>query len=183
MWKGDIQWLFFVSFFFEGYFFCTELNRGTVVKVFHYIVLGIVVVLLLFGHYDEYQAYSGEGIRVKSYEYGMITRVYVSDQKMIQVVETDGYNENLIFLVAIEKGQIVDFKVISHQETDDYGDYITEDWFEDRMKVDCSQPLEVVKLAKEKPNQIVAITGATITTDAIVKGMNNCIDNYWRYLK
>jgi len=152
-------------------------------KAIHYVVVCILIGLFFFASYDEFQEYSSNGQRVSSYEHGIISRVYIENQKMIQVVETDGYNKGLNFVVTIEKGRIVDFEIISHQETEDYAGYITEEWFKERLLVSCVESLKVVKLSKENENEIVAVTGATITTDSIVNGVNNCIENYWRYLK
>lgn len=152
-------------------------------KFIHYVVVILLVGMLFFyGFYDEYHEYGASGIRVKAYETEEIIRVYVEEQKMIQVVDTHGYHEHLKFAVEIENGQIVGFQVISHNETEDYGGYITETWFENRLLLPCDVPLTVVKLSKNTDNEVVAVTGATITTQSIVNGVNECIKNYWRYL-
>jgi len=131
---------------------------------------------------DEYEIYSNGGIRIHSYEVGDIVRVYIKDQQMIQIVDTTAYHDHLIYAVTIESGEIRDVTIISHQETEDYGDYIETDWFVDRLLLKCNELLEVVKLSKKAPNQVVAITGATITSQALVNGINECIENYRRYL-
>ena len=155
---------------------------GGVMKLIHYLSIVIIILLIGFGMYDEYHVYASNGVRVKSYETDKIVRVYVKGDRMIQIVHTMAYHDNMIFYVSIERGVITDFKVISHEETEDYGGYIEEAWFEERMKVPCYDSLELVKLSKEEDNEIVAITGATITTRGIVEGVNDCIRNYWRYL-
>jgi Na+-translocating ferredoxin:NAD+ oxidoreductase RnfG subunit len=151
-------------------------------KGIHILILVCLVVLIGMYSFDEYQTYSNDGQRIKSYEAGEIVRVYIDDQKMIQIVDTTAYHEHMIFTVVIEAGQIVDVSVISHNETVGYGDYIEKDWFQERLLLATDKPLEVVKLSKEKSNEVVAITGATITSRKMVEGVNDCIDNYWRYL-
>ncbi len=151
-------------------------------KPIHFFAILVIIAMVVFYQIDEYDIYSHDGLRIKSYESENIVRTYVKDQSMIQVVHTDAYHEDLVFYVVISKGEITDFKVIEHRETEDYGGYIETDWFEKRMQVSVSEPLTVVKLSKTSENEIVAITGATITTQGIVYGVNDCIENYWRYL-
>lgn len=151
-------------------------------KGIHYVLLICLVLLIGMHTGDEYDIYSNDGIRIQTYEVGDIVRVYIKDQQMIQIVDTTAYHDHLIFAVMIESGEITDVNIISHQETEDYGDYIETDWFRERLLLSCFEPLEVVKLSKEAPNQVVAITGATITSIAAVNGINDSIENYWRYL-
>jgi len=151
-------------------------------KLIHYFTVLVILAMVVFFQTDEYKLYSQDGLRIRSYEHGDIVRVYVKDQKMIQVVHTDAYHEDMIYYLVLNQGKVQDFKVIEHHETEDYGGYIVEDWFEKRMQVYVNEPLEVVKLSKTSENEIVAITGATITTQAIVNGINDCSENYWRYL-
>jgi len=151
-------------------------------KGIHLVILICLVLLVGMHTGDEYEIYSNDGIRIHSYEVGDIVRVYIKDQHMIQIVDTTAYHDHLIYTVTIESGEISDVTIISHQETEDYGDYIETDWFIDRLLLKCNEPLEVVKLSKKAPNQVVAITGATITSQAVVNGINECIENYRRYL-
>jgi len=151
-------------------------------KGIHLLILICLVVLIGMYSFDVYEVHSNDGQRIKSYETSKIVRVYIDDQQMIQVVDITAYHEHMIYTVVIEAGQIVDVSVISHNETVDYGDYIEKDWFRERLLLTIEKPLEVVKLSKEKSNEVVAITGATITSRTMVEGVNDCINNYWRYL-
>ena len=94
------------------------------------------------------------------------------------IVGTMGYEEEM--LVYIELEYLNDFIQVNHveilyeNETDGYGDYVVEPWFLDRFKQVMSKEIQLVKRKKTKDNQVIAITGATITSEAIVTALNNC---------
>jgi uncharacterized protein with FMN-binding domain len=147
----------------------------------------IIFILLILGasffQKDGYKAYADESAnRLKEYEAGEVIRFYVSENSVTQIVHTKGYHENLIFKVTISNDQISHFEILSQEETEDYGGYITKAWFAKRLLLSCDEHLEIVKLAKEKANEVVAVTGATISSTAVVVGVNTCIDNYWGYM-
>ena len=62
-------------------------------------------------------------------------------------------------------------------ETPGLGNRIAEPKFEDQFKgLEITPRVEYIKNRKpEKPNQIQAITGATISSDAVVKNINNAV--------
>lgn len=69
-------------------------------------------------------------------------------------------------------------KVLEQVETPGLGNRINEPDFEGQFKgVEILPRIEYIKNRKpEKPNQIQAITGATISSDAVVKNLNKAID-------
>jgi len=77
-----------------------------------------------------------------------------------------GMNQELTYLQGM--------KVLESVETPGLGGKITSQWFQDQFKGLAAKPkIEYVKGRKiEKPNEIQAITGATISTRAIVEMIN-----------
>lgn len=150
------------------------------------IVVSILIILALKLNYmkDDFLNHIGnhEDLkRHKEYETEDIIRVYKDKNgKVLQIVTTQGYKSEITFLVEIDQSAIENVEIISQHETKDYGSYVTENWFLDRLKVPIDREIEVVKMAKKDENQVVAITGATITSEAVVKGLNQCVENYGR---
>ncbi|GAA0177089.1 hypothetical protein SH2C18_03760 [Clostridium sediminicola] len=123
-------------------------------------------------NYDEFN-------RLKEYETENIFRVYeVEDGKIIQLVRIQGYEESMELIFEINGEEVNNVILLNENETENYGGYVREEWFLKRLYVPIKEKVQVVKMAKEKENQVVAITGATITTRAAVKGLNLCIENY-----
>ena len=84
--------------------------------------------------------------------------------------------------MVIKGNEIADVVILAHNESKDYGEHVTKQWFLDRLKLKTDELLNIAILSKEKENDVVAITGATITSQAVVVGVNDCIINYRRYL-
>jgi electron transport complex protein RnfG len=73
-------------------------------------------------------------------------------------------------------------KILEHNETYNYGGYAVEDWFLARFTdKGVEKDLKIVILAAKEPEDIVSLTGATITTVAIVEGVNKGIATYRNY--
>lgn len=74
---------------------------------------------------------------------------------------------------------ISDLDIVEENETSNYGGHITEDWFEKRfIGKDTDLKLKLVKMAAKKPEDVVAVTGATISSQAVLKGVNQALKNY-----
>lgn len=158
------------------------------------LIISIIIVLLLSScgtKIDkEVQAVIKENQTVKKlteYENENIYGVYwVTDsenQELIQLVKLKGFVDDIKMMVTIDckEEKIRDIEILEHKESHDYGDLLTEEWFLERFKEkSVTTPLNVVKMSNKKENQIVAITGATITSETVVKGVNLCMNNYQR---
>jgi Na+-translocating ferredoxin:NAD+ oxidoreductase RnfG subunit len=117
--------------------------------------------------------------RLKSFENNDIFRVYKANSgEIIQLVRKRGYVKNIVFLSVIKDSKIINVRIITNNESEDYGKYIENEWFLDRLKLSIKNRLEIVKIVKEKENEVVAVTGATISSQAMVDGINDCINNY-----
>lgn len=90
-----------------------------------------------------------------------------------------GFQGNIGVMVGLDGGyaKIKAIEILDQAETPGLGDRIREPEFKDQFKgVDVSPKVEYIKYRKpEKPNQIQAITGATISSDAVVKNINNAV--------
>ncbi len=90
-----------------------------------------------------------------------------------------GFQGNVGVMVGLELDyfKLRGIKILDQVETPGLGNRIAEPKFEDQFKgVEIAPRIEYIKNRKpEKPNQIQAITGATISSDAVVKNINNAI--------
>lgn len=89
-----------------------------------------------------------------------------------------GYGGELDIMVGIlNDGTVSGIKVVSHSETAGLGAKAAESAFSSQFsgkKTDV--PLSVIKNGTPKDNEIVAISGATITSTAVKNGVNAAID-------
>ncbi len=79
--------------------------------------------------------------------------------------------------LAPDKKHLTGMKVVEQIETPGLGSKIAGDWFESQFRGLAIEPkIEYVKNKKpEKKNQIQAITGATISSRAVVQTINNTL--------
>lgn len=111
-----------------------------------------------------------------------VEKVYSSvDGDYVFICTPVGYNGPIRIMLAIDgaTNKTLGMRIIEHMETDHYVRDMESSWFVDRFRnKDALVYLERVKLEAEKENQIVAITGSTVTTDAIIKGVNDAFGVY-----
>ena len=94
-------------------------------------------------------------------------------------VNSKGYGGIVSFIVGITKdGSIKAISILNHSETPGLGARSTEPEFYTQFNDKDKLPLKVAKGAASSPEEIIAITGATITSTAIVDGVNYAHD-YW----
>jgi uncharacterized protein with FMN-binding domain/DMSO/TMAO reductase YedYZ molybdopterin-dependent catalytic subunit len=99
------------------------------------------------------------------------------------VVSSVGYNGPIDMLVAIEAGRLKDLMILSHTETEEYAKYIAEDWFLSRFRdKSADHYLNLVVLDAENPEDIVQVTGATVSSQAVLNGVNAALGAY-QYLE
>ncbi|MBN2221731.1 MAG: FMN-binding protein [Vallitaleaceae bacterium] len=95
------------------------------------------------------------------------------------VVSSVGYNGPIDMMVAIKEGALSDVVILEHEETEDYAKYIEEEWFLTRFKnILVQKYLNRVVLDKENPEDIIQVTGATISSQAVINGVNAAIGAY-----
>ncbi|MBS4535950.1 RnfABCDGE type electron transport complex subunit G [Clostridium sp. D2Q-14] len=112
-----------------------------------------------------------------------ITEVYeglVGDEIVGFAIKTAtvGYGGNVEVITGISsEGEITGMKVVGHEETPGLGANATTAEFQDQYKGKSAESeIGVVKSTPSNENDIQAITGATITSDAVTKGVNLVIE-------
>ena len=94
-------------------------------------------------------------------------------------VSTKGYGGQIGFVVGITKdGTVKAINILNHSETPGLGAKSTEPEFSGQFADKSSFPLKVVKGGASNPDEISAISGATITSNAVISGVNGAVD-YW----
>ncbi|MBT9151738.1 MAG: Electron transport complex subunit RsxG [candidate division WS2 bacterium] len=104
--------------------------------------------------------------------------------KLFQIIYTPGYKDHITILAEFNllEDRLEGIKILEHHETYNYGGYAVEDWFLARFKGKAvDKDLKIVKLAAMESEEIVSITGATITTVGIVEGVNQGFVAYRNY--
>lgn len=95
------------------------------------------------------------------------------------IADGGGFQGNIRIMVGLSTDylKLRGIKVLEQNETPGLGNRIKEPAFEDQFKgLEIKPKIEYIKYRKpEKPNQITAITGATISSDAVVKNINNAV--------
>ncbi len=90
-----------------------------------------------------------------------------------------GYQANIKLMVGLQTdlSKLKGMKVLEQLETPGLGNFIESDSFQDQFKgLEFRPKIEYIKNRKpEKPNQIQALTGATISSKAVTKNINNVI--------
>lgn len=86
---------------------------------------------------------------------------------------------NTVVVVDGKQNQIKDVKIIEHEETLIYAEGLTESWFLDRFKgKSIKQYFKRAILEINEPNEIIQITAATISTQAVINGVNSAVGAY-----
>ncbi|MGN1201746.1 MAG: RnfABCDGE type electron transport complex subunit G [Eubacterium sp.] len=103
---------------------------------------------------------------------------------VIAATSPSGYGGDLQIAVGITAdGVITGFNVVSNSETAGLGSKCTEPEFTAQFANKPAQILEYTKSGASEDNEIDAISGATITTNAVTEATNAAINFYNSYLK
>ncbi|WP_123053599.1 FMN-binding protein [Clostridium sp. JN-1] len=87
-----------------------------------------------------------------------------------------GYGGPVKMLVAVDaQGKVIDYDITEANETPGLGANASKDSFRSRFKGKASGDLEVVK--EPTTTKIQAMTGATITSKAVTKGVKEAVDD------
>ncbi|MBO7668027.1 MAG: FMN-binding protein [Firmicutes bacterium] len=92
-----------------------------------------------------------------------------------------GYNGpiSLALVIDHETSATSGLVVVAHNETRHYVRGLEEDWFTSRFAdKQAGEALRVVRLEAREPSDVVAITGATVTSQAVVNGVNAALSLY-----
>lgn len=99
-------------------------------------------------------------------------------------VEAKGYGGPVTLMVGVtDKGAVRAIHILSHSETPGLGAKSTEPEFSGQFANREKLPLQVVKGTPSAPDEIAAISGATITSNAVTGGVNAAVDYWGKNLK
>ncbi|MGR6836648.1 FMN-binding protein [Syntrophomonas erecta] len=97
------------------------------------------------------------------------------------LVKPVGYRAPISVMVVIDdnKQEVMGIKVIQQNETPGWGEWLAETWFTDRFKgKNVHKYLERAILEAKEDNEIIQITSATVTTQAVLNGVNAAMGIY-----
>lgn len=97
------------------------------------------------------------------------------------IVNCVGYIGPIEVLAAVddENNELIGIEILSHTETFRYAEHIDSNWFMDRFKsMKADKYLNLAVMDKENPEDIVQVTGATVSSQAIVNAVNAAIGAY-----
>jgi|SRR6056297_1677018 len=148
------------------------------------IVLGAVIVIIVTTFFvisqDDYKEYVNDYnivSRLRDYESDEVLRVYKEeDGSNIFILEKEGYNPGILLLIQLKESKVEKLKILKHNETPDYGGYADNEWFLSRFIGPVVDKFKLVKIRSEADNEIVAVTGATYTSQAVVDAVNKCLE-------
>ena len=115
---------------------------------------------------------------------GMITSYAKGGDGYAFSVETKGFDKGLNLMIGIDgEGKISGFTVVSSNETPGLGAKAkSEGWFDDKF-TGKSGDIKVVKTETNAPDEVQAITGATITSKAVTNAVKDVQKFYNEKLK
>jgi electron transport complex protein RnfG len=134
----------------------------------------------------EVEVESGKGRRVKSDIYKALSEEGECVGWAFNC-EGPGFQDKIELVVGVDKDleKIAGFKVLASNETPGFGDKIKEDYFGNQFKGVPAGELELVKTGDDKKidSEIVAISGATVSSEAVVDIFNTYIEKIREHLQ
>ncbi len=107
----------------------------------------------------------------------------MKDGKLVAYVvpaESKGYGGAIKMVAAVSPdGKAMDYKILVHNETPGLGDKAGDSKFRKQFTGKDAQAMEVVKVPTDK--NIQALTGATITSRAVTKGIREAVEEVAAY--
>lgn len=116
-----------------------------------------------------------------------VFRIFNADDKHIGWILPAagiGYADTIDALVGLDAGAttITGIYILDQKETPGLGSKITTDWNRQYIGKKTTPPLSVVKGTKPGPSEILAISGATISSTSLTDILNNAISDFRKAL-
>jgi len=130
-----------------------------------------------------------KSIKILSIKDELIYKIFDSNKKLLGyafLAEGQGYQGKIKIMCGVDKDfeKILGIEIIESVETPGLGGRINEAWFKDQFKNLIFSPcITYTKTKPEKKNEIQAITGATISSRAVVNILNKKIKKIKKILK
>ena len=136
---------------------------------------------------DDFKDVSAEAMnRERTEKYPAVSAVARTDSGLYGFIcRPIGYNGpiDLALVIDGDSGMTLGMRILSHEETEHYVRDMDSDWFTGRFSgKNVSRLLRAVKLEEQGKNDIVSITGATMTTESIVYGVNSAFGLFREYV-
>ena len=120
-----------------------------------------------------------------SAKFPAVAKVYQSGRLYAFIVKPVAYNGPITLALVIDGdlGESLGLNIVEHKETPHYVRDMESDWFTGRFaRKSAGEYLEATRLIARRERDIVAITGATVTTEAIINGVNAAFGVYQEYV-
>ncbi len=118
-------------------------------------------------------------------DYKIVSSVFIgkSDGNVVGYsigVAPNGFGGAIDMIVGIDgEGKVTGIHIVNHAETPGLGSKANEPKFKEQYNGKTTKnPLGVIKSGTPKENEVVAISGATITSNAVTQGVNMAIKIY-----
>ena len=101
------------------------------------------------------------------------------------ILEPVAYNGPVTLALVIDEAinETVGLRVVRHDETYEFVRDMESKWFMDRFaQKPAAQYLRLVRLNTRADDEVVAITGATVTTEGVINGVNAAFGVYQEYI-
>jgi len=144
-------------------------------------IVSLVIVKLASGYGEQFADITREydniyTERIKNFENENVLRCYQINENVGFIVLGQGYEDAILLFAELSSDSVENVEILYHNETEDHGGFAVEDWFLSRLYMPYDTRLITVRNIKENANEVIAITGATITSDAVVNAINECAD-------
>ena len=114
-----------------------------------------------------------------------VVKVYRYDKLYAFILKPVAYNGPLTLALVIdgEINESIGLQIVNHMETPHYVRDMENAWFTGRFAHKAvGEYLQISRLMARADNEIVAITGATVTTEGIINGVNAAFGVYQEYV-
>ncbi|MDR0468784.1 MAG: FMN-binding protein, partial [Peptococcaceae bacterium] len=114
-----------------------------------------------------------------------VAKVYEARNIYAFITKPVAYNGPVTLAVAIDgdSSKVIGIRIVEHKETPHYVRDMESAWFIERFTgKSATGYLKAARLAARDEKDIVAITGATVTTEGIVNGVNAALGVYQEYV-
>ncbi|MDR0489823.1 MAG: FMN-binding protein [Oscillospiraceae bacterium] len=121
----------------------------------------------------------------RSAKFPAVAKLYKYQNLYAFIVKPVAYNGPVTLAVVIDggSGSSLGVRIIDHKETPHYVRDMESNWFIGRFAGKyADEYLKLARLKAHADNEIVAITGATVTTEAVINGVNAAFGVYGEYV-
>ena len=135
---------------------------------------------------DDFKDISSEALtKERVAKFPAVVKVHTNGTLYAFIVKPIAYNGPVTLAVVIDgnSGKSVGMSIVEHMETQHYVRDMESAWFTERFSdKSAAEYLNLARLKARADNEIVAITGATVTSEGVVNGVNAAFGVYQEYV-